>query len=89
MGSLNPLPNWSDPVVLVAIERAFDVTWPVIRAHEAGNDKARIAELSSSIRDAAADVIFCGQRTRLPYPLLQEGLGADALSAPRSSPSSV
>ena len=35
MGSLNPLPNWSDPVVLVAIERAFDVTWPVIRAHEA------------------------------------------------------
>jgi hypothetical protein len=32
--------------VLAAIERAFDATWPVIRAHEAGNDKARIAELS-------------------------------------------
>jgi hypothetical protein len=41
-----PPPMWSDPVVLAAIERAFDSTWPVIGAHEAGNDKARIAELS-------------------------------------------
>jgi hypothetical protein len=42
----NPPPRWSDPVVLAAIEQAFDATWPVIRAHESGNDKARIAELS-------------------------------------------
>ena len=45
MGSYIP-PNWSDPVVLTAIEQAFDTAWPVIRSHEAGNDKARIAELS-------------------------------------------
>ena len=37
---------WPDHAVLHAIERAFDITWPVIHAHEAGNDKARIAELS-------------------------------------------
>jgi hypothetical protein len=42
-------PIWSDPVVLAAIERAFDCTWPVIRAHHAGNDKARIAELSAML----------------------------------------
>jgi hypothetical protein len=47
--SNNPPPRWSDPVVLAAIERAFDATWPVIRAHEAGNDKARIAELSMKL----------------------------------------
>ena len=42
-------PNWSDPVVLAAIERAFDATWPVIRAHEAGANKARMAELSRAL----------------------------------------
>jgi hypothetical protein len=46
MGFSYTPPNWSDPVVLAAIEQAFDTAWPVIRAHEAGNDKARIAELS-------------------------------------------
>jgi hypothetical protein len=49
MGSLDPPPSWSDPVVLAAIERAFDATWPVIRAHEAGNDKTRMAELSMAL----------------------------------------
>jgi hypothetical protein len=43
------LPSWSDPVVLAAIERAFDATWPVIRAHEAHSDKARMAELSLAL----------------------------------------
>jgi hypothetical protein len=42
-------PTWSDPVVLAAIERAFDATWPVIRAHEAGSNKARMAELSMAL----------------------------------------
>jgi hypothetical protein len=49
MGSLDPPPSWSDPVVLAAIERAFDSTWPVIRAHEAGANKARMAELSMAL----------------------------------------
>ena len=42
-------PSWSDPVVLAAIERAFDATWPVIRAHEAGANKARMNELSMAL----------------------------------------
>jgi hypothetical protein len=46
MGSLTPSSNWPDDVVLDAIDLAFDITWPVIRAHEADMDKARIAELS-------------------------------------------
>jgi hypothetical protein len=41
--------SWSDPVVLAAIERAFAVTWPVIRAHEAHNDETRMAELRSAL----------------------------------------
>ena len=36
MGSLDTPPSWADPTVLASIERAFDATWPVIRAHEAG-----------------------------------------------------
>jgi hypothetical protein len=36
-------------VVLAAIERAFDATWPVIRAHEAGANKARMRELSRAL----------------------------------------
>jgi len=42
-------PSWSDPVVLAAIERAFHATWPVIRAHEAGANKARMAELRRAL----------------------------------------
>ena len=46
MGSLDTPPSWADPIVLASIERAFDATWPVIRAHEAGANKARMSELS-------------------------------------------
>jgi hypothetical protein len=46
MDSLRPIPNWSAPVLLAALERVLDATWPVIRAHEADNDKARMTELS-------------------------------------------
>ena len=49
MGSLDTLPSWADPMVLASIERAFDATWPVIRAHEAGANKARMAELSMAL----------------------------------------
>jgi len=49
MGSQNPLPNWSDPELLVAIEQAFDATWPVLRAHETCADKARMADLSMKL----------------------------------------
>jgi hypothetical protein len=49
MGSLDPRPSWSDPVVLTSIEPAFDASWQVIRAHEAGANKARMAELSMTL----------------------------------------
>ena len=47
--SFQPIPNWSDVALLAAIEQAFDATWPVIRAREAGNNKARMAELSMAL----------------------------------------
>ena len=49
MGSLDTPPSWADPMVLASIERAYDATWPVIRAHEAGANKARMAELSMAL----------------------------------------
>ena len=49
MGSLDTPPSWCDPLVLDSIERAFDATWPVILAHEAGANKARMAELSMAL----------------------------------------
>ena len=48
MGSLEPPPSWADPIVLASIERAFDATWPVIRA-QAGANKARMNELSMAL----------------------------------------
>ena len=49
MGPLHTPPSWADPMVLASIERAFDATWPVIRAHEAGANKARMNELSMAL----------------------------------------
>ena len=49
MGSLDTPPSWADPIVLASIERAFDATWPVIRAHEAGANKARMSEFSMAL----------------------------------------
>jgi len=49
MGSLDSPPSWPDPLVLASIERAFDAAWPVIRAHEASANKARMAELSMAL----------------------------------------
>jgi hypothetical protein len=49
MGSVDTPPSWSDPILLASIERAFDAIWPVLRAHEAGANKARMAELSMAL----------------------------------------
>jgi hypothetical protein len=46
--------------VFAAIERAFDTTWPVIRAHEVGNDKARMAELSMRLSHKLAELAAHG-----------------------------
>jgi hypothetical protein len=64
----NPPPTWSDPAVLAAIQLAFDAAWPVIRAHEAGNDKAQMAELSMMLShrlvELAADGVTNPQELR-------------------------
>jgi hypothetical protein len=49
MVSLNTSRNWADSIVLASIERAFDASWPVIRAHKAGANKARMNELSMAL----------------------------------------
>jgi hypothetical protein len=60
MDSFDPIPNWSDPVLLAAIKLAFDSTWPEIRAQEAGNDKARLAELSMALSRRLAELAANG-----------------------------
>jgi hypothetical protein len=60
MASFDPLPNWSDPVLLAALEQAFDATWHVIRAREGGNDKARMAELSMALNRRLVDLAATG-----------------------------
>ena len=49
MGSTHSTPDWSDPKLLAALTRAFEDTWPVIRAHECDEDKPRMAELSMEL----------------------------------------
>jgi hypothetical protein len=60
MGSLDPSPNWNDPIVLDAIQRAFDTTWPVLRAHETGLSKAGITELSMALSHKLVELVSEG-----------------------------
>jgi hypothetical protein len=60
MGSLDPSPNWADPSVLDAIQHAFDATWPAIRAHETGINKARITELSMALSHKLVELVSEG-----------------------------
>ena len=60
MGSLDTPPSWSDPGVLASIEKAFDATWPVIRAHESGANKARMAELSMALSHKLVELVAQG-----------------------------
>jgi hypothetical protein len=60
MDSFDPLPNWSDPVLLAAIQQAFDATWPVIRANKIGNDKARMAELGMALNHRIVELAANG-----------------------------
>jgi hypothetical protein len=93
MGSLSPSPSLSDPVLLAAIERAFDSTWPVIRAREAGNDKARMAELSMALSrrlielaaDGVTDAQELGRLALETFPLTAPSLTPKA-TAPGGSP---
>ena len=93
MGSQNHAPNSSDPKVLAALGRAFEATWPVIRAHEAGEDKARIAELSMALSrrlielaaDGVTDKQELGRLALETFPLTAPSLTPKA-TAPGGSP---
>ena len=60
MGSLDTPPPWFDPIVLASIEQAFDAASPVIRAHEAGANKARMAELSMALSHKLIELVAQG-----------------------------
>ena len=60
MGSLDTPPSWFDPLVLASIERAFDAIWPVIRAHEAGANEARMAELRMALSHKLVELASAG-----------------------------
>jgi hypothetical protein len=82
MGSLETPPSWADPIVLASIERAFDATWPVIRAHEAGANKARMNELSMALSHKLIELASEG----ITDPMELRRLALEALDA--SSPAS-
>jgi hypothetical protein len=60
MGPLDPSPSWTDPIVLDAIQQAFDATWPVLRDHETGINKARLAELSMALSHKLVELVSEG-----------------------------
>jgi hypothetical protein len=85
-----------DPHVLSAIEQAFAITWPVIRAHEAHNDETRMAELSSALRHSliklAAEGVTDPQELRkaaletFPLTTPPEAAGQEACGPGRAGP---
>jgi hypothetical protein len=68
--------------VLAAIEQVFDTTWPMIRAHEAGNDKARVAELSMMLSHKLVELAADGVT---PQELRRLALETFSLTSPGSS----
>jgi hypothetical protein len=67
---------------LAAIERAFDATWPVIRAHKAGANKARMAELSMALSHKLIELVSEG----ITDPQELRRLPLDAFPAYSSQP---
>ena len=82
MGSLTPSANWPDDAVLDAIDLAFDITWPVICAHEADKDKARIAELRMMLSHKL--VALAADGVTDPQELRKLALNAFPLISPNS-----
>jgi hypothetical protein len=80
MASFDPIPSWSDPVLLASIKLAFDATWPVIRAREGGNDKARMAELSMALSRRLAE--FAANGVTDPHELQRLALETFPLTPP-------
>ena len=80
MDSFDSIPSWSDPVLLAALEQAFDATWPVIRAREGGNDEARMAELSMALSRRLAE--FAANGVTDPHELRRLALESFPLTPP-------
>jgi hypothetical protein len=80
MGSQHHTPNWSDPKVLSTLTRAFEDTWPLIRAHECDEDKARIAELSMELSRKLVEIVAAGVTD--PRELCRLALAAFPLTKP-------
>jgi hypothetical protein len=80
MDSFDPIPSWSDPVLLAALKQAFEATWPVIRAREAGNDKSRMAELSMALRRRLVELAADGVTD--PHELRRLALESFPLTPP-------
>jgi len=77
------LPSWSNPVVLAAIEQAFDSTWPLIQSQAADLDKARTAELNMALSHrlvelAAGGVIDPEELQRLALETFQSTASPDS-----------
>jgi hypothetical protein len=58
----------------------FDTTWPVIRAREGGNDKARMAELSMALSCRLAE--FAANGVTDPHELQRLALETFPLTPP-------
>jgi hypothetical protein len=54
MGSRYPPPNLYNPVLLAAIEQAFDASWTVIQAHDPFRDFDRDNELKTALSQRLA-----------------------------------
>jgi hypothetical protein len=84
MDPFDPIPNWSDPVLLAAIQLAFDAAWPVIRAHEAGNDKENMAGLSRALSRRLVEFVANGVTD--PHELRRLALESFPLAPPPIMP---
>ena len=82
MGSLKPSSTWPDDAVLHAIDQAFAITWPVIRAHEAGDDKVRTTELSNMLTHKLVELAASGVTD--PQELRKRALATFPLMSPHS-----
>jgi hypothetical protein len=60
MGSRNPPPNLYDPVLLAAIEQAFDASWTALQARDPFRDFDRDNELKTDLSQRLAALVADG-----------------------------
>jgi hypothetical protein len=60
MGSRSPPPNLYDPVLLAAIEQAFDASWTALQARDPFRDFDRDHELKTALSQRLAALVADG-----------------------------